>query len=301
MGSQFALANESPIVKPLNAAVNNIGVSKDMIIEIPVGSTYLDLVLDCRIGGAAGARPTRANFGAMWTRVRFMVAGKEMWSESAADLISYIEYDQPGLIGESGLFTIPFWRPFMRFNGKAGTDPLASIFAPAYGLGDQPQAWLEITQAAGNTIDYVVPRGKLQPKVEALGAHLIYDRQTPTFSSTGFFDYIIPLRADEWLYRLDIKCTVANLAQIIVEIDDQYTLINTTCDVLKQWAENESNPKKTWQSGFAHLDFAVANFDQQALVGAQVDKLVLRTNWSVAPGTFQVTAVKGTTRNPNAA
>lgn len=298
MSEAFVLGNKSPIHKPLNAAVNNIGASKVMIVEIPVGSTLLDLILDCKIGAL---RPARADFAAMWTNIRLMIAGKEIWSESAADLISYIEYDQPGLIGDTGLFTIPFWRPFMRFNGEPGTDPLASIFGSAYGLGDQPQAWLEITQAAGNTIDSVIPRAFIRPQVEALGAHLIYDRLTPTFASTGDFDYAIPLRNDEWLYRLDVKCTVANLANVAVIIDDASTLWNVPPGILEQMAEKHYTPAKVWQSGFAHLDFTVAGFDQQALVGAQISKLVLRTNWSVAPNTFQITAVKATTRNPNAA
>ncbi len=170
--------NTSPTFKPINGAVEGVGASSVAIVDLPCNATYLELMLECSIAGAA---PTRANLEAWLTNIRCTLDGKEQWSLTAKQLIAEVEFYQSGVIGDTGYIVIPFERLWMR-NDVGAT-------APAWGTLGQPSFQLEITQSASSTIDRIQPWARLGAVAEELGAYIRTLRYTPAITAAGTFNY----------------------------------------------------------------------------------------------------------------
>jgi hypothetical protein len=138
----FAQDNQSPIVRELPGSVTSIGAGQTAVAKIPPGSTNLEIVLACTIGGVAA---TRAELETMLGNIRGTVSGVEKWSLTAKDMIARTEFFRTGAIADTGLLVIAFEELWMsELNGKLN---------PAYGMLDQTSFQIEIDQEVGSNID----------------------------------------------------------------------------------------------------------------------------------------------------
>lgn len=268
--------NTSPILKPINGAVDGIGPSKVAIVDLPTQATYQDLSLECRIGGGAGTPASRANFISFFTGIRCTLDGREQWNLTAAQLIAIVEFYRTGLIGDTGFLTIPFQRLWMSdYAAQAG---------PAWGTLGVSSFQLEITQSAGTTIDYIQPWARLGTVAEELGAYIRPLRFTPTINSAGQFTYQNLRKVKgEFLYALHFQVpTVADVTNIQV-LCDEIQIANVNQGILGRWYA-EANPPRTPQTaaGFIHLDFASRNVDADA-VPMTMDQILVLITFANAP------------------
>lgn len=268
--------NKSPILKPIFGAVDGIGASKTAVVDLPTQATYLDLSLECRIGGGAGALATRANFQSFFTGIRCTLDGREQWNLTATQLIALVEFYRTGLIGDTGFLAIPLQRLWM--------NDYAAQEGPAWGTLGRSSFQLEITQSAGTTIDYIQPWARLGTVAEELGAYIRPLRFTPTINSAGQFTYQNLRKVKgEFLYALHFQIpTVADLTNIQV-LCDEIQIANVNQGILARYY-TESNPNRTPQTanGFVHLDFCSRNIDEDA-VPMTMDQIIVLLTFANAP------------------
>lgn len=280
----FADVNRSPILKPLYGAVEGVGASKVAIVKIPVGATYLDLALDCKIAGSAASR---ANIETMLTQWRLTVSGVEKFTLTGKQLLAILEFHRTGLVADTGIVTINFQRLWM--------DGAAAKFNPAYGTLGESSFQLEITQDATSTIDTIDAFARIAPVAETLGAHMRFARLTPTFSGTGksyFMD--LPRLPNEVLYALHLEYGTPAYLTNIAYIADEVRLVDITPTRLAR-SYVESNPAKTPQTakGFVHLDFTCRNEDGDG-VPLVMGQQILELDHSTAPNAVTIIAEIGT-------
>ena len=280
----FADENRSLINKRLVGTVSGIGASQVMVVKIPPGSTYADISLRLFIG-ATGA--TRAEIEAMLTSWRLTLSGREMWTLTGKQLLAILAFYASNTVDDSGFVTIPFQRLFM--------DGLGPKVDPMYGTLGQSSFQLEITQAAGSTIDTVAVFCRLSPVSEELGGHLRMVRLTPNVGSVGVYVFPdLPKKAGEFLYAIHLQVpTVADLTDIAY-IADEIRIVDHPVAVLNRYLL-QGNPRRTVQSakGFVHLDFCNRNLDTDAIPLSMKTQVLELTFANTAPGGVNVIAEIG--------
>lgn len=284
----FPLDNRSPIIKQLAGRVDGVGAGKVATVDVPVGPTYLGLLLKCTIATVAA---TRAELETMLTLLRTIVSGTPLQTLTPRQLIGIVEFYRTGLIGDTGYLYIPFSRLWMRETG--------GVLGPAFGTQGETSFEVEITQDAASTIDAIEAWAVIDPVAAPLGAHLRLDRWTPSINAAGefIFDGIKP-RKGEFLYALHFDVPVAvNLTDITVEADGVRVRDRVTQALLNR-LYTEPNPPRTMQTAkkIITLDFCARGFDSDSLP-LTMDELLVRLNFSVSPATtVPIIAEIGSTR-----
>lgn len=269
----FTDQNTSPVIKPLQGVVTGIGAGQVATCRVPPGLTYAELIVRCTIAGVAA---TRAELEAMLTTARLTVSGVEKISVQVIDLIAIAEFHRVGCIGDSGYFVIPFERLWM-----SGVN---AQLDPNYGTEGESSVVLELTQAAGSTIDAINVFARVNPKAEVLGAHHILRRFTFNVAATGKFLYPdLPIIAGEFLTALHIKVpVVANLTNIALVTDD-VRFLDVPPSLLTQLYQL-ANPVKTSQAAklYVSVDFTNRGFDSDALAVGLLKSQVLELDFANA-------------------
>lgn len=284
----FASLNRSPIRRPLAGAVRGIGASQTAIVDIPVGATYLALRLFCTIAGVAA---TRAQLEAMLTSFRLTVSGVEMWTLTGTQLIAIMEFYSTGVIADTGVLTINFQRLWMRES--------AGALNPAYGTLNESSFQLEITQAAGSTIDSMLVSADIDPVAQPLGAHMIMPRITPSIGATGLtFVPQIRKTPGDFLYALHIGVPVAANLTVLSYVADSVRVVDQITQALLNATYRACQPVRTMQTSklLISLDFTCRGFDGDAIPQDMSEQILELTFANAAPGQVDVIAEIGTTR-----
>jgi len=268
----------TPISQVLPGVVTGIAANGIAVAKVPPGATYASISFLCRIAGVAA---TRAQIVAQWTQIRCTISGNEIFTLSGQQLVAIIEYYCTGLIGDTGVLTIPFQRLWQK--------EIAAALNPDWGTLGESSIQFEITQTAA-TIDTVDVYAEVEPMAQELGAYVSYQRLTPTFASTGVFVYPdLYKNPDAVLYALHLEVpVVANLTNCEL-IADNVSLVNTPPLVLNAYGR-EGTPVRTPQTaaGFVHMDFCRRGVDADALP-LSMSTLTLRLTFAnAAPNTFAV-------------
>jgi hypothetical protein len=213
----------------------------------------------------------------------------EKCSVQAADLIAIAEFYRTNCIGNSGYLVILLERLWME-GAKAQLDP-------NYGTEQESSVVLELTQAAGSTIDAITCFARVNPQPETLGAHVMLRRFTFNVAATGRFLYPdLPIIPGEYLYALHIAVpVVANLTNIAM-ITDDVRMIDVPPSLLTQLYQL-ANPVRTPQTAalYVHVDFTSRGYDSDALAVGDLKSQVLELEFSnAAPGAVTVLGEYGT-------
>lgn len=285
----FTERSTSPVVKPLQGVVTGIGAGQVATCRLPPGLTYAEIYVRCTIAGVAA---TRAELEAMLTTARLTISGVEKFSVQAIDLIAIAEFYRTGCIGDSGYLVIPFERLW--------NQGVAAQLDPNYGTEGESSVVLELTQAAGSTIDAINVFARVNPKAEVLGAHVILRRFTFNVAATGKYLYPdLPIIAGEYLNALHIKVpVVANLTNIALITDDVRFLDVPPSLLTQQYLL--CNPVRTPQTAklYVSVDFANRGYDSDTLPVGLLKSQVLELEFAnAAPGAVTVIGEYGTVSN----
>lgn len=287
--SDFTDQNRTPIVKQLNGLVDGVGAGKTAVIKIPPGSTYTDIILECRIAGVAA---TRAQLETMLLNMRLTVGGVEKWSLTAKQIIAIVEFYNSGTIGDTGYLCIPFERLWQ--------EGLSGKLNPAYGTLGETSFQLEVIQDGASTIDSIKAWARISPVAEELGAHIKIVRLTPSISGLGTYTYAdLPKRPGDYLFALHLQVPVVANLTAFRYIADEVRILDTTPDVMARLYSLPS-PVRTPQGakGFVHIDFACRNIDTDA-VALNMNSQILELDFAnVAPGQINILAEIGTVQAP---
>ncbi len=287
----FALDSLSPIQKRLNGAVVGLGASKTAVVTIPTGPTYRGLILKATIAGTAA---TAAELRSMWTQLRLVLSGTEIFTLTPTQLMAIVEFYRTTLIGDTGYLYIPFARLWMRDE--------AAALGGSIGTQGETSFSLEITQDSTTTIDLVEVFAVQSPKAEPLGAHVRLVRLTPALPAAGLNSWAglpkSPQGYVDYLLALHLQVsTSADLTGITYVADG-----NRIQDLVTQAALGrmyaEVNPPRTMQSGtpkIISLDFCRSGLMRDA-IPLTMDEQILETTFANAPTVFNVIAEIATQR-----
>ncbi len=258
-----------------NAEFDQVGAGKTSTARLPVGTTFLDLNLQCTVGGAAA---TRAQLESDIAAVRLTVDGKEKMNLTGTQLVALVEFYEAGAIGDTGQVWIPFERPWMQ--------EIANQVAPAYGMLGKDSFQIEIDLAGGAVIDAMVLRRRTHPIAETLGDHVQLRRFTPTFAATG--DQIVdtyPKISTENLFAVHFFAPIAisHLTRLQLRADDA-TIIDTTPADYALYLRTQT-AKRTLQTAknVFTFDFCSRGLNADALP-LTMNSLQWILTWDSAPG-----------------
>lgn len=250
----FITDHRMPLVRK-NQACDGLGATKTAIFKLPTQSTYMELTLECKIGGVAA---TRAQLETMLTTCRLTVSGKEKFTLTMKQLIAMAEFYETGVIADTGFVRINFTRPWMQ--------EYANQFAPAYGTLGESSMQLEIDQDATSTIDLLDLWTDVYPVAEPLGAHISVVKLTPTFGSIGTFSYTdIPRDPNTFLYALHLQTDPAKLTAFRLIADDVKLIDSTFANWNRRYAKSVGGRTPQTAKGFAHIDLCNRNVDGDAM------------------------------------
>jgi hypothetical protein len=277
----FAQDVNSPVIRKIAGAVTEVGAGKTGVCKLPTGATYLEVILECKIGAGWA---TRANLEAFLGTVRGTVSGTEKWSMSGKELIAISEFYRTGCVGDTGLLVIPFESLWM--------SELGAKLTPAYGTAGESSFQIEFTQDGASTIDSVTCWVRIASKAEALGAHKRFVRLSPSIVGTGAYDFLdLPKRPQEALSAVHLYYG-ANPGYLtnVAYIADNVRLIDVAPNVLNQ-LYLLSDPHRTPQTakGFIHLDFTMRGLMGDAIPLTMADHRLELTH-STAPGQISIIA-----------
>jgi len=302
----FSARNLAPLQRPMKALIDNVGASTTMKVELAVGPTYLNTELEFKIGGRSGAAPSRANLaGGMLTRIRILLNGEPRLDMPMSEYVDKVEYYMGAVVGATGYLPI-IQQMLWNFDPTQGGNPLAAAVNPAWGTKNHGALTVEIDTDATSTIDYVDVHCDIQPQQQDLGLHFRQVRLTPTFASTGLFQWQIPFRERGGaLYAIHVKPPVlANLTYVRLFADGA-PAVEGTVEQLHRRLLKAAWSRRTIQSGWCHLERCWRNYDQDALQWDILDEpLTLEMQFAnAAPNTFPVhlDVASPDTRPPSAA
>ncbi len=259
-----------------NADFQGVAAGGTATARLPVGTTFLDVLI---IATVAGVAATRAQVIASFNQVRFLVDGKEKVTLTGTQFVALVEFYETGSIGDTGLVWWPFQRPWMQ--------EVANQLAPAYGMVGKDSFQIEIDLDAAASVDGLKLSRYTHPIAENLGSHIQVRRITPNFGATGdqFFDDL-PKDPRERLYAMHIQCTVANLARIQIIADDAKIIDTTPAQIHQRY--KYATHRRTPQTGFVHLDFCNRGLDVDALPLSMKTLQMILTWENAAPNAFPI-------------
>jgi hypothetical protein len=277
----FALDNLSPVIRQLPGAVTGIGAGQTAVVKIPTGATYLELIIEAKIGAA---QATRAQIEAALTNWRLTVSGIEKFSLTGKQLIAIMEFYRPGSIGDSGFVSINFERLWM--------SELGGKLNPAYGTLNETSFQLEIEQDGASTIDSIVAWSRIATKAESIGAHVRFARLQPTITGTGRYNYMdLPKSKTEALIALHLEVPVAANLTNIAYIADSVRLVDASQNMINR-LYTLTDPTRSPQTAknFVHLEFANRGIVTDAVPLTMDEQILELTFANAAPNQISVIA-----------
>ncbi len=157
----------TPILKAILGSVTGIVAGAgNIVIKLPPGATYEDVLLYCTIAGTAA---TLAQLSTMFLGVRITVSGRERASVTALQLIAIREFY---MAGSAGFIKIPIAQ-FLHTNPVDQT---------GFDWGTDGESSIEITIAtdATNTVDAIVPYASIRPVAQKPGVHVRLSSISPS-------------------------------------------------------------------------------------------------------------------------
>lgn len=304
----FPVQNKAPVDRAMKGNVFNVGPSKTCRIELPVGLTYLDFEIECKVLGVnpyPGTVPALAVMEASFDRIRVFLDGELRYDVPFAEYVQWFSFYRD-IIGATGyiplMMSMP-WNSDPNTPAKPGADDLGAKINGAWGTKNHSSFVIELDQSAASTIDYIDIRPTLHPVATDLGLHARPVRLTHNLNTLGQSDWIIPFKEKGgFCYGIHLlPPTLANLTYITLLVDGvpykQGTVEQLHRPLLRP------TDKRTIQTGWAHIDLAARNFDDDALPFSIIDdNAVLQLTFAnAAPGTFPIwlTQVSPDTRAPS--
>ena len=292
MGIPFSTALRTPYVTQ-NVPFQGVGAGLLANAILPVGQTYLASLLFFSIAGTAA---TRAQINAQVEFIQILVNGVEAGNLSGAEFATLAEFYRSGVVGDTGFLPLPFERQCMQ--------ELAVQRSFAWGMQGQNSFQMNIKLAAGATIDAITLCHRIDPRVEVLGRHVEWRKQSHTFGSTGQ-DRIIDLPHADYsavpdaIAAMHLVVTKANISNLIIRADKQ-ELWNGTVGQLEKFYKFASDAR-TPQATFLSLDFLNRNWLADQLPD-NMDTLEVIPTWTNPPGTYSIilemiTGTPGTIKN----
>ncbi len=260
-----------------NAEFDQVGPGKTSTARLPVGTTFLDLNLQCFVAGNAA---TRAQIEADITAIRISVDGKEKMNLTGFQIAALVSFYAEDAIADTGQLWVPFERPWMQ--------EIANQVAPAYGMLGKDSFQIEIDLDGGADIDAMTLRRRTHPIAETLGDHVQYRRFTPTFAATG--DQIVdtyPKIATDVLmavhFFVDPGVGVEHLTRLQLRCDDATIIDTTPADyALYLRTQTAKRSLQTAKDVFTY-DFCSRGLNADALP-LTMNSLQWILTWDAAPG-----------------
>lgn len=278
--------NLTPTRRGLAGAVRSIGASKQCVIDIPPGPTYLGLLIDCTISGTGA---TRAEIASMLTQWRLTISGTEIWTLTGQELMSITEFYLTGQIGDSGKVFIPFSRIWMR--------DLPAVLNPALGTKGETSVELTITQDATSTIDLITAETEIDPIAQPLGRHVRIKRWTPSIASTGRYEFTgLYKNPNAVLLALHIVVPVAANLTNITYVADGVRLFDEVTQARLAKLYSQAVKPRTIQTAakIIGLDFCYRGIDSDAVRLSMVEQRLDLTFATAAPNNVSILAEIGT-------
>lgn len=287
----YSARSSAPILRPIKGITSDLGASKTLKVDLPVGLTYLDTEIEAKIGGQYGAAPSRAQVISMWTRIRILLDGEPRVDMPMSEYVDMIEYYRGTVVAATGFLPI-IQQMLWNEDPTQGGNPLAAKINPAWGTRNHGSLVVELEQDATSTIDYVEVHADLQPQAQDLGLHFRQVRQTATFSSTGIVEITIPFweRGSDpgYLYGIHIKPTDIAKLRYARLFADGAPVVEGSVEAIHRRLLQASHSRRTIQTGWLHIERCWRNFDQDAMPWNILDQqLMLQLEFiTTAPGTF---------------
>lgn len=275
----FLETNRSPVSIP-NPDFQSIGAGLRATARVPIGSTLLTTFLHFTIAGVAA---TRAQIEAQVSIVRITVDAENKFDLTGVQACALADFYRTGIIA-NGILPIFWARPWMR--------EIANVDAPGLGLAEADSASIEITLAAGATIDAI---RAIHESVagEPLGAHPVYLRQNFLFSSTGQFEITdLPRNPLFSLFALHVQCDPSTITDVEVVADNVQILKGTVAELNERYLLDTS-PRKVQDSHatpanrFFSLDWTYRNRGSDPLPLNMQDWRI-RLTFNAAPNTLPI-------------
>lgn len=234
------------------AAQSQPAASSTVVVNLPL-MTWYKLALYHTIAGVAA---TRAQLVAQVSQIIITISGREVWRGSAAQLIAiqqlYSEIDSQ--TAYPGYINLDFLRSWLT-DANRGQDA-------AVGLADQNACQIELTYAAGATINGIQVYGIRGQAPQPTGIATRIVRGSASISALGVFiypDLPLPRKGDTLLAIHTFPPVVANLTNIAY-VCDETRLIDAPPSFLNRNLV-EAHPPRTPQdaNGMVSLDFTAIN------------------------------------------
>lgn len=275
----FLEVNRTPALVQ-NPDFQGIGANQRATARIPVGSTLLATHLRFTIAGTAA---TDVQVAAQVSRVRVSLDAENKLDVTGAQLLALIRFYRGSAAANAfanGIATVFWHRPWMA--------EIMNQDAPALGLADVNSATIEVTLAAGATIDGIKAYHETVAG-EALGAHCVVLTQNYSFSAAGVQEITdIPRDPLYGLFSVHIQQSPAIIDRVELLADNVVLMEAGTA------GEAQSGPNliharyaeydgfRTPQTGWTHIDFTYRNRGGDVLPLLMQD-LRLRITWNTAP------------------
>ena len=265
------------------AAQSQPSASGTVVVNLPL-LTWCKLSLYHTITAVAA---TRAQLIAQIAQIIITVSGRELWRGSAAQLIAISQYysESDTQTAYPGYVNLDFLRNWLA-DANRGIDAVV-------GLADQNAMQIELTYAAGATINGIAVYGVRMQQVQPTGTASRIVRGSASISALGVFTYPdLPLpRAGDQLLAIHVfPPVVANLTNFAY-IADEVRLIDAPVSFLDRNAA-EAHPPRQPQgaNGMVSLDFTAINaMSGQGVPLGEVGSHQLELTFaSVAPGTVPI-------------
>ena len=285
----FRDVNRSTIIRPIYGAAQSApAASTTQVLRLPQGATYADLILFMTIAGTAA---TRAQIEAQLANVRVSLSGEEKINLTGKEVIAICEFYESGVVADTGMFLLPFSRLWM--NGASAQ------LEPDWGTNSESSFQIELTWAAGTTIDLVQTFARIETTSQELGAHVRPIKLTPTFASTGKYIYPdLPNEPGTFLYALHYEVpVVANLTNVALLVDDVRLLDcpPAVTDAMQRRGYRARTPQTA--KLFVHTDFTSRGFDSDAIPLGLTRRMELELTFAnAAPNSFSIIAEIGTVK-----
>jgi len=243
-------ANSSPFLTLNGGAVSGIiAASQTVTLKYPTGGTYSSLKFYCVKTGSVAC--TRAELEASIAKITVSCSGKYiLFTGTMREFISKIEFYRGGLIGDTGVVTVPFAQQFMR--------EAPWILNPEVGTRDQSSVEVELVFSGSSVITNVTAYSVVDKKIEDLGAHIETYRTTLSINNAGLFLFPdipkIPGRAISALFLVYANATeAAKLDNISLQYESE-RIVNQFTQPLLNSIYRDCDPQRTPQTGVVALD-----------------------------------------------
>ncbi len=262
-----------PIIVP-NPDFENVAAGGRALARIPVGSTYLESLLNCTVDDAAA---TRAQIESDIEYVRILVNAKEKWHLTGTQLVALAEFWRTGSVGDRGIIPFFYRRSWMQL--------LDNQQGPQYGTADVDSMAMEVKLAAGADINGLkLSHRQIGPS--NLGTHQTLLSENRPYAAIGtqqIFD--LPRDPRTRLQGIHIQTDPTKVSRIVLKADN-FTEVDTTVEELAEFYRLETSPR-TPQVGFVHLDFTARNLYGDS-IKMTMNRLELAVTYSEAPGNVPI-------------